>query len=101
TGSGMWHGGTPSRSTLRFELQASDAGQLLERVGYPGLVKGGKPRMQGSLAWNGEPMAFDYPSLSGDLQLQAENGQFLEIEPGFGKAVQALHLQAPPEATLR
>ena len=96
TGSGMWHGGTPSRSTLRFELQASDAGQLLERVGYPGLVKGGKARMQGSLAWNGEPMAFDYPSLSGDLQLQAENGQFLEIEPGFGKLVSLMSLQSLP-----
>jgi len=96
TGSGMWRGGTPSRSSLGFELAASDAGAFLGRVGYPGLVKGGKARMQGSLAWNGEPAAFDYPTLSGELQLQAENGQFLEIEPGLGKLVSLMSLQSLP-----
>ena len=96
TGSGMWRGGAPSRSMLNFELQAGDAGELLGRMGYPGLVKGGKARMQGSLAWNGEPVAFDYPSLSGELQLQAENGQFLEIEPGIGKLISLMSLQSLP-----
>lgn len=96
TGSGMWRGGAPSRSTLNFELQADDAGELLGRMGYPGLVKGGKARMQGALAWNGEPVAFDYPSLAGELQLQAENGQFLEIEPGIGKLVSLMSLQSLP-----
>ncbi len=96
TGSGLWRGGTPSRSKLDFELQSSDAGEFLGRVGYPGLVKGGKARMQGSLAWNGEPSALDYPSLSGELQLQAENGQFLEIEPGLGKLISLMSLQSLP-----
>ena len=30
---------------------ASDVGAFLARVGYPGLVKGGKAQLQGSLAW--------------------------------------------------
>jgi uncharacterized protein (TIGR02099 family) len=96
TGSGMWRGGTPTQSSVRFELQANDPGEFLGRVGYPGLVKGGKARMQGSLAWNGEPAAFNYPSLSGELQLQAQDGQFLEIEPGFGKLVSLMSLQSLP-----
>lgn len=96
TGNGVWRGGTPSSSTLGFELHVSDAGEFLRRVGYPDLVKGGKARMQGSLAWIGEPSAFDYPSLSGELQLQAEQGQFLEIEPGLGKLVSLMSLQSLP-----
>lgn len=96
TGNGMWRGGAPSHSTLGFELEVSDAGEFLGRVGYPHLVRGGKARMQGSLAWVGEPAAFDYPSLSGELQLQAENGQFLEIEPGIGKLISLMSLQSLP-----
>jgi uncharacterized protein (TIGR02099 family) len=94
--SGVWRGGTPTRSHLDFELSAADAGQFLSRVGYPDQVKGGKAQLKGSLAWNGDPGLIDYASLSGAVQLQAENGQFLEIEPGFGKLISLMSLQSLP-----
>jgi len=93
---GLLGGGASPRSALDFEIEANDSGKLLERVGHPGLVRGGKARMQGSLAWQGEPAALDYPSLSGRLKLHAEDGQFLEIEPGIGKLVSLMNLQALP-----
>jgi len=65
-------------------------------VGYANLVKGGKARLQGSLAWNGDPLEIDYPSLSGHVQMQAEDGQFLEVDPGLGKLVSLMSLQALP-----
>jgi uncharacterized protein YhdP len=46
--------------------------------------------------WQGELAAFDYPSLSGDLKLSAEDGQFLEIDPGIGKLISLMNLQALP-----
>jgi uncharacterized protein (TIGR02099 family) len=95
-GQGVWRGGAPSRTIVDFSLEASDAGRLLARVGYPGLLAGGKARMQASLAWNGEPSTVDWPSLSGTLQLQAEDGQFLEVEPGLGKLISLMSLQALP-----
>ena len=94
--SGLLAGGAFPRSAFDFEIEASDSGKFLERVGYPGLVRGGKARLQGSLAWQGEPAALDYPSLSGRLNLNAEDGQFLEIEPGLGKLVSLMNLQALP-----
>jgi uncharacterized protein YhdP len=94
--SGLWRSGAPSRSSLDFELAASDAGQFLGRVGYPDVVKGGKAQLQGTLGWNGDPSLIDYPSLSGELQLQAQDGQFLEIEPGIGKLISLMSLQALP-----
>jgi len=93
---GMWRGGAPTRSQLDFELNAADAGQFLARVGYPDLVKGGKTRFRGNLAWNGDPALIDYASLSGTLQLESRGGQFLEIEPGIGKLISLMSLQALP-----
>ncbi len=94
--SGMWRGGAPTRSQLDFELNAADAGQFLARAGYPDLVKGGKTRFRGNLAWNGDPALIDYASLSGTLQLESRGGQFLEIEPGIGKLISLMSLQALP-----
>ena len=96
-GTGLLSRGTPPRSALEFQIEASDAGKLLDRVGHPGLIKGGKARLEGSLSWQGEPAALDYPSLAGHLKLQAEDGQFLEIvEPGIGKLISLMNLQALP-----
>ncbi|MGH8738056.1 MAG: YhdP family protein [Burkholderiales bacterium] len=94
--SGAWHGGAASSTELKFELKANDAGKFLDRIGYQGLVKGGKATLGGTLSWSGSPLAIDYPSLSGDLALDAKDGQFLEIEPGIGKLVSLMSLQMLP-----
>ncbi|HEV2430710.1 MAG TPA: AsmA-like C-terminal region-containing protein, partial [Burkholderiales bacterium] len=39
---------------------------------------------------------FDFPTLSGHVQMHAEDGQFLEIEPGLGKLIGLISLQALP-----
>jgi uncharacterized protein (TIGR02099 family) len=95
--SGAWRSGTPTRSHLDFELNAADAGQFLARMGYPDQVKGGKAQLRGSLAWNGDPSLIDYASLSGAVQMQVQNGQFLEIEPGLGKLISLMSLQSLPK----
>ncbi|MGQ0655896.1 MAG: YhdP family phospholipid transporter, partial [Betaproteobacteria bacterium] len=97
---GLWSAaatpGAPARVALDFELDTSDAGRFLARVGYPDLVRGGKSHMEGSVAWLGEPASIDYPSLSGKLKLEAQDGQFLEIDPGAGKLVSLMSLQMLP-----
>lgn len=95
-GSGTWHA-APSRTAVRFELEAGDAGAFLGRVGYPGLVKGARTRLQGALSWQGDPATLDFATLAGDVQMQAEEGQFLEIEPGIGKLISLMSLQALPK----
>jgi uncharacterized protein YhdP len=52
--------------------------------------------MQAQVSWNGDPNAIDYPTLSGDVQLQAEEGQFLKIDPGLGKLISLMSLQSIP-----
>ena len=95
-GKGLWRVAPEPRTTFDFEMQSSDVGRFLERVGYADLVRGGKTSAKAELAWDGEPAAIDYASLTGRLQLHAEDGRFLEIEPGIGKLVSLMSLQMLP-----
>jgi uncharacterized protein YhdP len=99
-GKGVWQPaaqpGAPGRTTLSFTLEASDVGKFLDRMGNPDHIKGATAEVAGTLAWNGDPVSIDYPSLTGDMSLRMKDGQFLEIEPGIGKLVSLMSLQMLP-----
>ena len=93
---GRWRGGVAPGSELNFKLVAADVGKFLGRAGYPSMVAGGKADFSGTVGWQGELLTIDYPSLTGDLRLVVEDGQFLEIDPGIGKLISLMNLQALP-----
>ena len=93
---GLWKQADGSKTSLGFKLDVSDVGQFMDRVGYPEHLKGGRANLEGSLNWNGDPLNLDYATLGGQLKLQVEDGQFLEIEPGIGKLVSLMSLQMLP-----
>jgi uncharacterized protein (TIGR02099 family) len=95
-GSGLWKQGENSRTSLAFKLDVVDVGRLLDRFGNPDHVKGGHGKVEGTLNWNGDPVTLDYATLGGNLQMQVDDGQFLEIEPGIGKLVSLMSLQMLP-----
>ncbi|MSP95661.1 MAG: TIGR02099 family protein [Betaproteobacteria bacterium] len=95
-GKGLWVTGGRSRTSLEFNLNVNDAGKYLDRVGTPDSLKGGNAKLAGTLSWAGDPLNIDYPSLAGAVSLGAENGQFLEIEPGIGKLISLISLQMLP-----
>ena len=105
-GKGLWRTGpalrtsladaAASRTALEFRLDVTDVGAFLARMGYPDHVKGGRGRVQGSLEWAGDPVSLDYATLGGKLEMQVDDGQFLEIEPGIGKLVSLMSLQMLP-----
>ena len=94
---GLWQGvATQQRTSMNLKLEISDVGKFLERFGYPGSMQRGGAKLLGKLAWAGNPQTIDYPTLAGDLSLIADKGQFLKIEPGIGKLLGILSLQALP-----
>src|SRR6185503_10391946 len=95
-GTGRWRDGVLTTSELEFRLEVAEVGQFMSRVGYPKAVLGGKAELQGALRWNGELSSLDYPSLAGDLKMKVEDGEFLEIDPGLGKLISLMNLQALP-----
>ena len=96
-GTGKWVSKNGQHDTsLNFKLEIADAGKLLDRFGFVGTVKGGKGTLNGDIAWKGLPYSLDLPSLSGDIKMKVEKGQFLKQDPGAAKLLGVLSLQALP-----
>jgi len=91
------HAGAERRRTvMNFKLDMADAGQLLGRFGMKDVIRHGKGKMEGQVAWVGSPLALDYPSLGGSFNINVEDGQFLKAEPGIAKLLGVLSLQSLP-----
>jgi uncharacterized protein (TIGR02099 family) len=97
SGTGKWVSRDGVHNTsLNFNLDIADAGRLLDRFGFAGTLKGGKGKLEGDIAWKGVPYSLDLPSLSGEIAMNVEKGQFLKQDPGAAKLLGVLSLQALP-----
>ena len=84
------------RTAMKFRLDIADSGLLLARFGMKALVRGGKGRMEGQVAWLGSPLSLNYPTLDGSFYVNMESGQFLKADPGLAKLLGVLSLQSLP-----
>lgn len=89
-------GGAQRRTAIGFQLAVDDAGRLLDRLGREGTVRGGQGRVEGNVGWIGSPLSPDISTLSGQVSVDIERGQFLQIEPGAGRLLGVLSLQSLP-----
>lgn len=88
--------GEARRTSMKFRLDMADAGQLLNRMGMKDVVRRGRGHMEGTVSWLGSPLAFDYPSLTGNFNINVQAGQFLKADPGLAKLLGVLSLQSLP-----
>jgi uncharacterized protein (TIGR02099 family) len=98
-GSGQWSPsatGGRRRMRMNFDLQVSDAGALLERLGMPGALRGGAGELQGQIGWAGSPFSLDVPSLDGALKMSLAHGRFLKAGAGAARLLSVLSLQSLP-----
>jgi uncharacterized protein (TIGR02099 family) len=94
---GSWRNvSSRSQTRLNVTVDVKEAGQFLGRFGWPNAVKSAPTRIEGQLAWDGAPSDFDYPSLSGTFTLRSAAGQFTKVDPGVGRLLGILSLQALP-----
>ena len=84
------------RTVMNFKLEIADSGALLARFGMKDVIRRGKGRLEGQVAWAGSPLSPDYPSLGGQFNVNVESGQFLKAEPGLAKLLGVLSLQSLP-----
>ena len=97
-GDGIWRSGQGNTQTqVNLLLEISDAGKVLARSGYPNTVKNGSGKLVANIEWTGSPDEFNYATLNGTLKLDTSKGQFLKMEPGIGKLLGILSLQALPK----
>ena len=86
----------PRRAVMDFKLAMTDSGALLERLGTHDAIRGGKGQLSGQVAWTGSPFTVDHPSLSGQVNVAIDAGQFLKADPGAARLLGVLSLQALP-----
>ncbi len=80
------------RMLLNFLLDIDNAGDLLTWSGNPKTIRGGKGKLEGTVAWRGSPFAVHYPSMAGQMALSVKNGQFLKIDSDAANAAKLLGL---------
>lgn len=100
-GQGMWRSAHDNRSALPVmsldaEYQMNDIGGTLKRYGFADAIEGGKGGLKVRLGWQGLPYSLDIPSLTGQVELDVDQGRFLKVEPGAAKLLNMLSLQALP-----
>lgn len=96
TASGLWRFAGSKRTQLNFRLDSSDAGKLLDRLGYAGAVRGASAQLSGKVGWNAPPTELDYATLSGEMKVEVGKGQFVKLDPGAGKLLGLISLQSLP-----
>jgi uncharacterized protein YhdP len=90
------HASALSRSSFQFTLDLADSGGLLTRLGLPKTIQGGKGQMTGQVSWQGSPLEPDPLSMTGDIKIKINEGQFLKVDPGMAKLLGVLSLQSLP-----
>ncbi|TCJ12279.1 TIGR02099 family protein [Parasulfuritortus cantonensis] len=95
--SGGWLSASPLRTTeLDLKVNSGNLGKLMKRLGYTEAVKGGELAVAGKLTWLGRPEDFAIGLLGGHLDVNVKNGRFTQLDPGAGKLLGILSLQALP-----
>ena len=95
TANGRWRvRGALQRTELDVNLEIRDAGKFLARHGVPEGVRGGNGKFVGQLNWVGGPQDFNYPTLDGKFRVDVLRGQFTKVDPGIGKLLGILNLDA-------
>lgn len=95
--SGRWMGmGAAARSQFNVQVNSEDLGGLMQNLDYGGQLRGGQGVLAMQAGWQGGPSDFQLGALQGTLQVDARNGQLLELEPGAGRVLGLLSVTQLP-----
>jgi uncharacterized protein YhdP len=100
TGTGRWMVGTPRRMVLDFTVKLEDSGTYLTRLGYGDVLRAGRGSLSGQVTWAGSPLALHLPSLSGRVNVNVDDGQFMKVNAGAARLLGVLSLQSLPRRLL-
>jgi uncharacterized protein (TIGR02099 family) len=94
-GRGSWRAtGVGPRSSLSLAANGSDLGEFLRRLEFKSLIYKAPAKIVLDLGWPGGPVEPSATDLTGRIQLQVGAGSLLEVEPGVGRVLGILNLEA-------
>ena len=81
---------------IAMNLTTTDLGRGLDQLDFVDTIRDGQGNMRFDVTWQGAPHQFDFANLYGDARVGFENGQILDFNPGPGRLVGLMSLQAVP-----
>ena len=95
---GSWSGiDGIDKSNFHIKIETDSIKKMFETFSYETAnIKNGKTLMEIDTEWVGSPMDFQMKNLNGQLKMNIEKGQFLDIEPKAGRLFGLLSIQALP-----
>ncbi len=93
-GSGSWRPGGKTRMTLK--LNSGNLGKMFRGMGFASVIDGGKTKAHGKLEWPGSPLDFSLKGMMAKGHVNIEEGVISQIDPGAGKLLGLLSLEALP-----
>ena len=80
------------RNVSQFEVSitGTDLGEVLTAWGYDTQMVSERFEMEGSLFWDGSPLAYSLVNASGTFTATSRDGRFLEVEPNPGLRIVSL-----------
>lgn len=94
SGKGRWEEG--GNTQFDVDLGAGDLGRMLRDLGFASIINHGKVHSHGTVFWPGSPAAFNLGKLGGQLHVEIKEGVIKDVDPGAGKLLGLLSLQALP-----
>jgi uncharacterized protein (TIGR02099 family) len=94
-GDGSWKGQSEKqRTSLSIDAKGSDLGEFLRSLEYNSLFYKAPAVIGVELDWSGGPVQFSAADLEGDVEIDVGAGSLLEVEPGVGRMLGILNLDA-------
>lgn len=84
------------QSAFSIAFDSADVGETLRRLGYADVVKDGKMRTDMNVKWEGGPADFALARAAGAIAFKISDGRLLDVNPGAGRVLGLLSLQALP-----
>lgn len=94
-GAGDWtYAAGPGKTELRLTFRSDDLGAAMRDLRVASVIRDGDGTAKLKLSWPGGPGAFETGNLNGSLRLDIKDGRIDDIEPGAGRLLGLLSLQA-------
>lgn len=84
------------QSAFSLSFDSRDVGETLRSLGYADVVKDGKMHTDMNLTWVGSPADFALARAAGSVTISLGEGRLLDVNPGAGRMLGLLSLQALP-----
>lgn len=95
--SGEWTGtAATNQSHMDISLDALSLGGMMDALGYPGLIDGGRTHARIDASWPGPPSAFALADLDGSLDIDIAEGRIPDANPGAGRIFGLLSITEIP-----